>query len=81
MAALAQMERELIVERTHAGLAAAKARGRLGGRKAKMTETKINAARKLLSAGTRPKDVAHDLGISVPTLYRWLPAASQIRAE
>lgn len=81
MAALAQMERELIVERTHAGLAAAKARGRLGGRKAKMTETKINAARKLLSSGTRPKDVAHDLGISVPTLYRWLPAASQIRTE
>jgi DNA invertase Pin-like site-specific DNA recombinase len=75
------MERELIVERRHAGHAAAKARGRIGGRKTKMTETKINAARKLLSSGTRPKDVAHDLGISVPTLYRWLPAASQIKAN
>lgn len=77
MAALAQMERELIVERTRAGLAAAKARGRLGGRRPKMTETKLDAARKLLIAGSRPKDVARDLGISVPTLYRWIPAAMQ----
>lgn len=77
MAALAQMERELIIERTRAGLAAAKARGRLGGRRPKMTETKLDAARKLLIAGSRPKDVARDLGISVPTLYRWIPAAMQ----
>jgi DNA invertase Pin-like site-specific DNA recombinase len=76
MAALAQMERELIAERTKAGLAAAKARGRLGGRKPKMTKAKIVAARKLLGAGTRPKDVAENLGVSIPTLYRWVPAAS-----
>lgn len=81
MAALAQMERELIAERTRAGLAAAKARGKLGGRKPKMTEAKIDAAKKLLLSGIRPKDVAENLGISVPTLYRWVPAASQVTAE
>ena len=77
MAALAQMERELITERTRAGLAAAKARGRLGGRKRKMTKAKLEAARKLLAAGTPPKEVAENLGVSVPTLYRWIPAAAQ----
>lgn len=76
MAALAQMERELIVERTRAGLAAAKARGRLGGRRPKMTDKKLEAARRLLKAGTRPREVAENLGISVPTLYRWLPGAA-----
>ena len=81
MAAMAQMERDLIVERTRAGLAAAKARGRLGGRRAKMTDNKIDAARKLLSNGTRPKDVAENLGVSVPTLYRWFPAAAQTKFE
>lgn len=81
MAALAQMERELIAERTRAGLAAAKARGKLGGRKPKMTEAKVSAAKKLLLSGTRPKDVAENLGISIPTLYRWVPAASQVTAE
>ncbi|MBN2318300.1 MAG: recombinase family protein [Acidobacteria bacterium] len=74
MASLAQMERELIVERTQAGLAAAKRLGRVGGRKRKMTDKKIEAAKKLLRDGLPPKDVALNLGISIPTLYRWLPA-------
>lgn len=76
MSALAQMERELIVERTRAGLEVAKALGRTGGRKRLMTDTKIESAKKLLEAGTPPKDVAKSLGISVPTLYRHLPASS-----
>lgn len=76
MSALAQMERELIGERTKAGLAAAKARGKLGGRKRKMTDGKVEAAKKLLAAGTPPKDVAANLGVSVPTLYRWIPASN-----
>ena len=80
MAAMAEMERELIIERTRAGLAVAKAKGRLGGRKAKMTENKLDAARKLLSSGVRPRDVAANLGVSVPTLYRWVPAAAQVKA-
>ncbi len=77
MASLAQMERELIVERTRAGLAAAKRRGRVGGRKRSMTKSKLESARKLLDEGVPHKEVAENLGVSVPTLYRWLPAASR----
>lgn len=77
MASLAQMERELTVERTKAGLAAAKAKGRIGGRQRKMTGSKLEAAKQLLLSGTLPKDIAYNLGISVPTLYRWLPASTR----
>ena len=76
MASLAQMERELMAERTKAGLAAAKAKGRVGGRKRKMTQSKIESAKQLLASGSLPKDVALNLGISVPTLYRWIPASN-----
>ncbi len=75
MASLAQMERELIVERTKAGLEAARKLGRRGGRKRKMTDSKLESAKKLLENGIPPKDVAKDLGVSIPTLYRWLPAS------
>ena len=74
MASLAQMERELIVERTKAGLDAAKKLGRVGGRKRVMSESKLTSAKKLLEAGALPRDVAKDLGISLATLYRWVPA-------
>ena len=76
MSALAEMEKALIVERTQAGLAVAKAMGRTGGRKRIFTEDKIKIAKKLLEAGTPPKDVAKTLGVSIPTLYRHLPATS-----
>ncbi len=76
MAALAQMEREIIVERTKAGLKAAQERGRKGGRKRAMNDSKIEAAKKLLAGGVPPKDVARNLGVSIPTLYRWCPATS-----
>lgn len=75
MASLAEMERELIIERTRAGLDVAKRLGRKGGRKPKMTSSKIESAKKLLASGIPPRDVAKDLGVSVPTLYRWLPAS------
>lgn len=77
MASLAQMERELIVERTQAGLLAARNRGIVGGRKRTMTESKIDAAKKLIFAGTPPKEVAASIGVSIPTLYRWLPASER----
>jgi len=77
MASLGQMERELMVERTHAGLAAARKQGRVGGRKRSMTDAKLQSAKRLLADGALPKDVAHDLGISIPTLYRWLPASDR----
>jgi DNA invertase Pin-like site-specific DNA recombinase len=75
MASLAQMERELMVERTQAGLRAAREQGRVGGRKRVMTEAKIRSAHKFLNQGTPPREVANSLGVSVPTLYRWVPAA------
>ena len=75
MASLAEMERELIIERTRAGLDAARQLGRKGGRKPKMTGSKIESAKRLLATGIPHKDVAKDLGVSVPTLYRWLPAS------
>jgi DNA invertase Pin-like site-specific DNA recombinase len=77
MASLAQMERELIAERTKAGLAAARQRGRLIGRKRSMTPSKIESAKQLLSTGMPPREVAQNLGVSVPTLYRWVPASSR----
>ena len=75
MASLAEMEKELIVERTRAGLETARQLGRKGGRRPKMTESKLASARTLLNNGMPPKDVAKNLGVSVPTLYRWLPAS------
>ena len=77
MASLAEMERELTIERTRAGLDVARQLGRKGGRKRQMTESKIKSAKKLLASGVPPRDVASNLGVSVPTLYRWIPAASQ----
>lgn len=74
--ALAEFERDLIKERTHAGLAAARARGRVGGRPRAMSDEKLKAAKKLLSDGVPPKAVAEIIGCSVPTLYRWVPAGS-----
>jgi DNA invertase Pin-like site-specific DNA recombinase len=76
MASMAQMERELIAERTRAGLDAAKQRGRRGGRKRQMTPSKIESAKKLLADGIPAREVANNLGVSVPTLYRWVPASS-----
>ncbi|MGH8210351.1 MAG: recombinase family protein [Steroidobacteraceae bacterium] len=77
MASLAEMERELTVERTRAGLAVARKLGRVGGRKRRMTENKVKAAKRLLADGTPPRDVAQNLGVSVPTLYRWVPASGR----
>ena len=77
MASLAEMERELTVERTRAGLEAARQLGRKGGRKRQMTDSKIESAKKLLANGVPPRDVAENLGVSVPTLYRWLPASAR----
>jgi DNA invertase Pin-like site-specific DNA recombinase len=77
MASLAEMERELTVERTRAGLEVARQLGRKGGRKPKMTDSKVASAKKLLASGVPPKDVAKNLGVSVPTLYRWVPASAR----
>ena len=77
MASLNQLEKETTRIRTMAGLQAARDRGRIGGRKRLMTPGKVDAARRLLASGTPPKDVASNLGVSVPTLYRWVPASDR----
>jgi hypothetical protein len=38
-----------------------------------MTDSKVASARKLLASGVPPREVAENLGVSVPTLYRWVP--------
>jgi DNA invertase Pin-like site-specific DNA recombinase len=72
--ALAEFERDLIRERTHAGLAAARARGRLGGRPRKLTDAKsLDLARTLYAGGETDIDtICQTLGISRATLYRYL---------
>lgn len=71
--ALAEFERELIRERTHAGLAAARARGRKGGRPRKLAPRQVATARTLLGDGTHSvTEVAEMLGVSRNTLYRAL---------
>lgn len=77
VAAIAEFERDLIRERTQAGLNAARAKGRTGGRPRRMTQDKIAAVRELLASGTAVKDAAAAVGVSVPTLYRWLPGSSR----
>jgi DNA invertase Pin-like site-specific DNA recombinase len=76
MAALAQMERELIKERTEAGLQAARSMGRVGGRRPAMTEAQCESARLLLKGGKRPKEVAETMGVSLATLYRYCSPAA-----
>lgn len=51
--------------------------GRKGGRKRQMTDSKIETTKKLLAKEVPPRDVANNLGVSVPTLYRWVPAPAQ----
>ena len=83
MAAMAEMERDLIRERTTAALLIAKRDGRVGGRKTVMTPKRIQAARKLLASGMTAREIAPTIGVSVATLYRHLPASEQeaINAE
>ncbi len=77
MASLAEMERDLTIERTRAGLEAARKFGRMPGQK-RMSESKVASARKLLDNGTPRREVAEHLGVSLPTLYRWVPGASRL---
>jgi DNA invertase Pin-like site-specific DNA recombinase len=71
--ALAEFEHALIRERTQAGLAPARARGRQGGRPSLMTEQKLRVAREMLASGEHTmKAIAATVGVSRATLYRHL---------
>jgi len=80
--AFAEFERELIRERTRAGLAAARARGRTGGRPAVMTRAKMRLAQAaLVDRTTNVRELCAELGISPATLYRHLSPAGDLRAR
>lgn len=81
-AALAEFERDLIVERTNAGLASARARGRKGGARYKMTPAKLRLA--IASMGTTQThvgDLCRELGITRQTLYRHVSPSGEIRED
>src|SRR5665213_4613634 len=81
-AALAEFERELISERTRAGLAAARARGRKGGRKPKMTPAKVRlAAAAMGKKGTVVGDLYEELGITRATIYRYVSPTGELRRD
>lgn len=72
-AAFAEFERDLIAERTRAGLAAARARGRKGGRPRKMDRTTLLAVQAMLrDTDETSQDIAKRFGIATPTLYMYL---------
>lgn len=72
-AALAEFERDLIRERTAAGLAAARARGRHGGRPSVMTAHKLQAAQQMYRSGQYTvAEIASTLGVSRASIYRYL---------
>ncbi|MEQ1968294.1 recombinase family protein [Xenorhabdus nematophila] len=73
MSALAEMERELIIERTNAGLAAARAQGRIGGRPVALPEDKYQQAIQLLSQGKTRREIANAFNISLSSIYKYLP--------
>lgn len=76
--AIAEFEREIIRERTRAGLDAACARGRKGGRPRALSDQDLKQARALLTdPQITVEDVARRLGVGPSTLYRYLPAARQ----
>lgn len=73
IAAVAEMERELLIERTNSGLAAARARGRKGGRKPSITAAQIRRAQKLYDAQELTvAEIAATIGCSRQTVYRYI---------
>lgn len=81
LAAIAEFEHDLIVERTQDGLAAARARGRKGGPKFKMTPNRARQARAMYDAGQHTvQEIADTFGVSRPTIYRHLAGTATPRA-
>ncbi|TDK96489.1 recombinase family protein [Mycobacterium paragordonae] len=76
MAAFAQLERDTMIERTRAGLAAAAANGRRGGRPRKVDDAAATKARNLREKGINATDIAKMLGVSRATVYRYLGESS-----
>lgn len=80
-AALAEFERDLIRERTNAGLAAARARGRLGGRPAQLSADQVRTAHQLYDKRELTvEEIGKVLGVSRTTIYRALKAGAPVEA-
>lgn len=81
-AVLAEFERELIIERTRAGLEAARARGRCGGRPRKMDRAAITMAMSAMAdRNAIAKDVAKKLGITTTTLYDYINGDGSLKEK
>ena len=79
-AALAEFERELIRERTVAGLKAARARGRTGGRKFALSKAQVRLAQAAMaSRDTTVAEVCRELGVGRVTLYRYVDPDGGLR--
>lgn len=79
-AALAEFERELIRERTNAGLASARARGRKGGRKFELSKAQVRLAQVAMgSRDTSVRNLCNELGIKRTTLYRYVGPNGELR--
>ena len=74
LSAAAELERENIIERTRAGLAVARANGRIGGRRSKLTPEQWEQAGRLLAQGVPRKQVALIYDVALSTLYKKHPA-------
>jgi DNA invertase Pin-like site-specific DNA recombinase len=79
-AALAEFERELIRERTRAGLAAARARGRKGGRRFDLTKAQVRLAQAAMqNRDTKVSELCEELGVTRSTLYRYVGPSGELR--
>jgi DNA invertase Pin-like site-specific DNA recombinase len=79
-AALAEFESELIRERTVAGLKAARARGKHGGRKFQLTKNQVRLAQAAMqNRETRVSELCDELGVSRQTLYRYVGPKGELR--
>lgn len=81
MSALAEMERELIVERTRAGLAAAREQGRIGGRRRIMTTEVVERCRRMLENGATRQQVADIVGVGLKSIYKYLPVGIPTKSK
>ena len=79
-AALAEFERELISERTKAGLSSARARGRVGGRQFQLTKAQVRLAQAAMGKSeTNVSQLAEELGVTRSTLYRYVAPDGTLR--
>ncbi len=79
-ASLAEFERELIKERTMVGLKAARARGKKGGRKFRLTKNQVKYAQVTMKdRNTNVSELCKELGVSRQTLYRYISPSGELR--